>query len=110
MANYRDIQCEMELYEIEESEHEKTLYFRAKDLGQVVLANYIDLNIQKTAIKDAMYVEKEALLQIEENYYLFTLSEEGFKQAHEVEIGNRIDEYVVIKSGINAGDRVVIVE
>lgn len=110
VANYRDIECEMELYEIEESEDEKTLYFRAKNLGQVVLANYMDLNIQKTSIKDAVYVEKEALLQIEDKNYLFTLSEEGFKQAHEVEIGNWIDGYVVIKSGINAGDRVVIVE
>ena len=110
MATYRDIECEMELYEMEESEHEKTLYFRAKDLGQVVLANYVDLHIQQTVIKDALYVEKEALLQVEDKYYLFTLSEEGFKQAHEVEIGNQIDEYVVIRSGINAGDRVVIVE
>lgn len=110
MATYRDIECEIELYEMEESDHEKTLYFRAKDLGQVVLANYMDLHIQKTSIKDAVYVEKEALLQIEDKNYLFTLNEEGFKQAHEVEIGNWIDGYVVIKSGINPGDRVVIVE
>ena len=110
MATYRDIECELELYEMEESGHEKTLYFRAKDLGQVVLANYMDLHIQKTSIKDAVYVEKEALLQVEDKNYLFTLNEEGFKQAHEVEIGNWIDGYVVIKSGINPGDRVVIVE
>ncbi len=105
----KDNTYDMELVSIEEmSKGSRTLVFKALDLNSVMRINFMDLRIVKENLKQALYVDEKAVLEVNGKYYVFTLSEDGFKQGIEVEVGNVIDNYVVIKSGVKAGDRVVI--
>lgn len=99
----------MELLSIEEvSDKSKKLTFKALDVNAVTRVAFLNLNITKEDLTDALYVEKKAVIEVEGKHYIFKVNEEGFKEGIEVEIGDVIDNYIVIKSGAEAGDRVVL--
>ena len=44
----------------------------------------------------------------DEKKYVYTVNEDGYRNAVEVTVGDTVDDYTVIKSGLKAGEQVVI--
>ena len=106
-AKYRENEYDMELISIE-GDKSKTLLFRAKNPREIMRANYMDVVIEKQSLKGVLYVEQNAVLTVNDKSYVFTLNEDGFKEAVEVEVGNVVGDYIIIESGVKAGDKVVM--
>lgn len=66
------------------------------------------MTLNKPALKDVLYVSEEAIFYVDEKAYVYTLDENGFREAVAVTVGQTIDGMTVIESGLNEGDKVVI--
>ncbi len=100
---------DMEIVSIEElTKGGRKVFFMAKNPMEVARANYLRINIEKTMLSGSIYVDEKAVLEVNGKYYVFYLSEDGFREGVEVEIGDRVENYIVIKSGVKPGDKVVI--
>lgn len=114
-ATYASAVIDVQLTKIEaEEENEdgsavKKLYFQAlADIGNVVSYDTIYLNINKNVIKDVLYVPEDALFQVEEKNYVYTIDDRNMRHGVEVDAGDTENGYTIIKSGLSEGDRVVI--
>lgn len=114
-ATYASAVIDVQLTKIEtEEENEdgstvKKLYFQAlADIGNVVSYDTIYLNINKNVIKDVLYIPEDALFQVEEKNYVYTIDDRNMRHGVEVDAGDTENGYTIIKSGLSEGDRVVI--
>ena len=114
-ATYASAVIDVQLTKIEaEEENEdgstvKKLYFQAlADIGNVVSYDTIYLNINKNVIKDVLYIPEDALFQVEEKNYVYTIDDRNIRHGIEVNTGDTENGYTIIKSGLSEGDRVVI--
>lgn len=108
-GTYKDIVYEVELISDEQTENKnRILTFKAVNHTAIMRVNFLHMKIIKENIKGAFCVNKKAVITMNDKNYVFTLSEEGYKQGVEVEIGEEIGDQIIIKSGLKAGDRVVI--
>lgn len=114
-ATYASAVIDVQLTKIEaEEENEdgstvKKLYFQAlADIGNVVSYDTIYLNINKNVIKDVLYIPEDALFQVEEKNYVYTIDDRNMRHGIEVNTGDTENGYTIIKSGLSEGDRVVI--
>lgn len=114
-ATYASAVIDVQLTKIEAEEEKEDgsvmqkLYFQAMtDIGSVVSYDTIYLNISKNVIRDVLYVPEEALFQVEEKNYVYTIDERNMRHGAEVEAGDTENGYTIIKSGLSEGDRVVI--
>lgn len=98
---------EMELVSIDE-EDDKTLHFKPYNAEGPLNIGSLELVIEKEGMKNVMYLPKNCVFNVDEKHYVFLLQEDGFRKGVEVQVGDIVDDYIVIKSGINVGDKVVI--
>ena len=68
----------------------------------------LELRIHKDTIKGAIIIPKRCIFQIDDKVYAYVLDENGFRDIRELVIGDYIDDRVVIVSGINEGEKVVL--
>lgn len=71
-------------------------------------ATLVFMDIQKPVIKDAVYVEKSAIVVVDFTEYVYLIDDNGFRSVRQVESGSRFGDYVVITSGLEGGEQVVI--
>lgn len=114
-ATYASAVIDVQLTKIEADEETEDgsgmqkLYFQAMtDIGNVVSYDTIYLKINKNVIKDVLYVPEEALFQVDEKNYVYTIDDRNMRHGAEVDAGDTENGYTVIKSGLSEGDRVVI--
>lgn len=106
---YNDDNYEVTLISEEVTENgNRNLTFKAVNHNSIMRVNFLHLTIEKGKISDALLVNKKAVTELKGKYYAFTLNESGFKQGVEVEVGEEIGDKILIKSGLKAGDRVVV--
>lgn len=113
VATYGVAEYELILTDIEESGKDvngnvvRKLIFEGKEGTNFSSRDKLTLTVNKPAMEDVIYVPKNCVFEIDEEYYVYLLDENGFREAVNVEIGDAMDEYMVIQSGLNEGDRVV---
>lgn len=61
-------------------------------------------------IKDAIYVDKNAVIQHEDQYFVYLQQEDGVYKAVEVEVGDTVGQYIVITKGLEEGEVVALCE
>lgn len=91
---------------IDVNESEKTAYFKLQEevvLGQAT----IGMNIEKPTIKDVIYIPFRSVFEREGKSYVYMLDENGYRYAREIELGDQIDDWVIVKSGLSEGEEVV---
>ena len=72
-------------------------------------ATLCESHIDKPVVKNVVYVNKKAVFDGSgEKKYVYTVNEDGYRNAVEVTVGDTVDDYTVIKSGLKAGEQVVI--
>jgi membrane fusion protein (multidrug efflux system) len=71
-----------------------------------------NVEVVRRTLDEAMVVPQEALVRVESGYIVFVVETEGdfeVVRAHPVELGPSQQNRVVIRSGIGAGDRLIVV-
>jgi membrane fusion protein (multidrug efflux system) len=71
-----------------------------------------NVNMVRRMLEDAMVVPQEALVRVEQGYVVFVVESEGgadLVRSKQVELGPAQENEVVIVSGINPGDRLIVV-
>ena len=69
----------------------------------------VSMKIHKPVISNVIYVDEKAINEkSEDNYYVFTINDDGFRTAVDVTIGETVDGYTIIKSGLKAGEQVTV--
>lgn len=114
MAVYGVAEYELVLADIEEGGKDangdtvRKLIFEGKEGTNFSSRDKLTLTINKPVIQDVIYVPQSCVFDVDEKYYVYLLDENGFREAVNVEIGDVMGEYIVIQSGLNEGDRVVM--
>lgn len=68
------------------------------------------MTIQKQQLKDVVYVDAKAVNTVNDRSMVYLVSPEGFLDVREVELGEQVDDVVVIKSGLDGNEKVAIVK
>ncbi|MBN1948522.1 MAG: efflux RND transporter periplasmic adaptor subunit [Candidatus Cloacimonetes bacterium] len=88
------------LYPVEiELDNEKNLLFP----GMIV-----EISVLSNIFQDVIYTSLNNVLQEYDNYYLYIVNEDGQAEKREIDLGPVVGENVVIRSGLNSQDRLVI--
>lgn len=64
--------------------------------------------LNKPALKNVLYVPEDCVFYVEESAYVYTLDENGFREAVSVTVGQTIEGMTVIENGLTSGEKVVI--
>lgn len=70
----------------------------------------LDMTIEKETLRDVMYVERNAVHAKDERHFVYVRSAEGFLDPVYVELGDEVDNMVVIKSGLTGEEEVAIIK
>lgn len=90
-------------------EMQKLTFQPVSDMTGVTEADTLKMVIDKLVVKNVVYVNKKAVFDGSgEKKYVYTVNEDGYRNAVEVTVGDTVDDYTVIKSGLKAGEQVVI--
>lgn len=57
---------------------------------------------------DVLYVEKNAVMSMNGEHYVYIQDENGFRSIHPVQIGESLDGYIEIVSGLKEGDQIIL--
>jgi len=85
------------------------VYFKLVN-NEVLKEKSLVLYKELPEIKDAIYVDKRAVIQHEDQYFVHLQQEDGLFKAIEVELGDTVGQYTVITKGLEEGDVVSISE
>lgn len=100
---------DLELVEIEETADKKRLLFTPKsDMSGVSDTTTLTVQIKKDALHDVVYLEKSAIHMNGENAYVYVMDDNDCRQIVPVTIGEGVDDYVVVKSGLQGGEQVTV--
>lgn len=108
-ATYANSTYSLRLVSIEEIEGEsgRKLNFTMAIDG-VTGVEKMAMVLNKPALKDVLYVPKDCVFYVDEAAYVYTLDENGFREAISVTVGQTIDGMTVIETGLTEGEKVVI--
>jgi HlyD family secretion protein len=70
--------------------------------------NTLLLTVELPEIKNVFYIDRQALLECEDGYYVYKQMESGGFRAVKVTPGEEAGQYIVINSGLEEGDLVAI--
>lgn len=106
---------DMKLKSIEagEKEGERQLIFEPLiDMSGVSNADTLTITVKKPVLKDVVYISTKSLYNIEEDYFVYVMDEDGFRNYVKVTVGETIgekgDEIVIITSGLEGGEQVMV--
>ncbi len=94
----------------EEEQPVRELTFKLASPETIPTSDSLNLSIEKPVLEHVLYVPKNAVFSVGDTNYVYVLDENGFRHGVEVVTGSTVDDYVVIESGLNEGDKVVVEE
>lgn len=108
-ATYANSTYSLRLVSIEkiEGEEGRKLNF-AMAVDGVTGVEKMAMVLEKPALKDVLYVPEDCVFFVDEKAYVYTLDENGFREAVSVTVGQTIEGMTVIETGLNEGEKVVI--
>lgn len=116
IATYGVAEYELVLVSVEENGKDangdtirKLLFQGADENTDFSSRDKLTMTLEKPTLADVIYVPKDCVFDVDDDeYYVYLLDDDGFRNAVSVTIGSTVDGYTVIESGLNEGDRVVI--
>lgn len=88
----------------------QTILFEPVDnMTGITEVDVLTMTINKPIISNVIYVPESAINEkADDQYYVYTINEDGYRTAVDVTIGATVDEYTIIKSGLTAGEQVTL--
>ena len=71
-------------------------------------AQIFSMEVTRPAIENAVYVQKDAVHEKDGRYFVYTLDENGYRQAVWINAGDQVGDYRIITEGLKSGDEVVL--
>jgi multidrug efflux pump subunit AcrA (membrane-fusion protein) len=103
------VSYEMQLTEIDDDETKRTLYFEpVSDMSAVAEQETLTIQIEKSVMKDVVYVDSAAINTVDDKCFVYVLDENGYRDAVFVETGDVVDSYTIITAGLNGGEQVTV--
>lgn len=78
------------------------------DMSAVSDAQIFSMEVTRPAIENAVYVQKDAVHEKDGRYFVYTLDENGYRQAVWISVGDQVGDYRIITEGLKSGDEVVL--
>lgn len=108
-ATFNVAKYEMKVIDVVESDGKQQITFEpVSDMAGVTEMDELTMEIEKPPIKDAIYVEEEALVEVRDEQYVFSLDEQGYRHAIPVTVKEIIEGYAIISEGLEAGTQVTL--
>ena len=103
------IKCEKYTSKATGEEMQKVMFQPVSDMAGITEADTLRMVIEKPVVKNVVYVNKKAVFDgSDDKKYAYVVNDEGYRSAVEVSVGDTVDDYTIIKSGLKAGEQVVI--
>lgn len=101
--------CGVASYELElvEIDGEDLIFEPCSDMSAVSDAEMLTMVVQKPELKDAVYVQADVVHKAGEQYFVYVLDEQGYRDVVWVTPGDRVEPYLVITEGLSGGEKVV---
>mgnify|MGYP000208317693 CR=1 FL=1 len=68
-------------------------------------AQIFSMEVTRPAIENAVYVQKDAVHEKDGRYFVYTLDENGYRQAVWISVADQVGDYRIITEGLKAGMR-----
>ena len=103
------IKCEQYKSKATGEEMQKVTFQPVVDMAGVTEADTLKMVIEKPVVKNVIYVNKKAVFTgSDEKTYAYVVDDAGNRSAVEVTVGDTVDDKTIIKSGLKAGEQVVV--
>lgn len=76
--------------------------------GQLIPGSYVNLEIDTGDPQNVLTINQAAIGQDEHGNYAMTVTKDGVVQQHRIELGDVVGKRQIVKSGLKAGDKVII--
>ena len=100
-----DIEFELKVKEVDDK---KVVFEPVSDMSAVSDAQIFSMEVTRPAIENAVYVQKDAVHEKDGRYFVYTLDENGYRQAVWISVGDQVGDYRIITEGLKSGDEVVL--
>lgn len=88
---------------------QKLTFEPVSEMAGVSESDTLTMVIEKPVVKNVIYVNEKSVFQgADEKYYVYVVDEDGYRKAAQVEIGDTVDDNTIIKTGLEAGEQVVV--
>ena len=95
----------------EEGNGNRTIIFRPdSELLSPPESSSLEMMIKKASLKDVIFVEREAVNHKDGMDFVYTVTPDGFLDAVVVDMGETVENMVVIKSGLSGDEKVAILK
>lgn len=104
-ATASDIEFELKVKEVDDK---KLVFEPVSDMSVVSDAQIFSMEVTCPAIENAVYVQKDAVHEKDGRYFVYTLDENGYRQAVWISVADQVGDYRIITEGLKSGDEVVL--
>jgi multidrug efflux pump subunit AcrA (membrane-fusion protein) len=103
------VKCDKYVSDATGEDMQKLTFEPENDMAGVTEADTLTMTIQKPTVSNVTYVNKNIVFDGSDGKsYVYVLTEDGYRVAREVTVGDTVDDYTIIKSGLTAGEQVVV--
>lgn len=103
------IKCEKYKSKATGEKMQKVTFQPVSDMAGITEADTLKMVIEKPVVKNVIYVNKKAVFDgSDEKKYAYVVDEDGNRSAVEVTVGDTVDDKTIVKSGLKAGEQVVV--
>lgn len=90
-------------------EMQNLIFEPTTDMSGVTESDVLSMVINKPVISNVVYVDKDAVFEGKDgNNYVYVVNDEGYRSAVKVTVGDKVDDYIIIKEGLKAGEQVTL--
>ncbi len=86
----------------------KVVFEPVSDMSAESDAQIFSMEVTRPAIENAVYVQRNAVHEKDGRYFVYTLDENGYRQAVWISAGDQVGDYRIITEGLKSGDEVVL--
>jgi len=69
---------------------------------------YAKVVVQMRNAKDALYIPQRCMIEMQGQYSVFVVNDENKVESRQIVAGERVNDYVIVKEGLQKGEKVVI--
>ena len=105
-ATTRYSECQVEVIEMPEGGSATSVYFRPVGREGEILEKNLMLNFELPVLKDACYVNRQAVYEKNDRYFVYVVREDGMREARYITPGEQYGNYLIVKDGLEGGEKV----
>lgn len=97
-------------YELKVSEvtENSVIFTPVSDMSAVAEGSTLQMTVKQPEVTDAVYVNANAVKEVDGAYYVYLLNENGYREAVSVTVGDCVGEYRIITDGLSGGEKVTL--